>query len=290
MAKKFIRRLGEWSLLTLGASLIAVGVYFFEFLNHFTTGGVSGLSIILERLFPAVSAATFMLGINVALLIAAFLIIGRSFGIRTVYCSALISAETFLLEKFVARTEPLTDQPTLEMLFMILLPTLGAAMLFYFGASSGGTDVVAMIIKKFSPLNISKALFAADFLIVMMLLFCGFGVQTWLFSVLAFLARILLTDTLLKSMNTSKYCTVITPPTHADALVGYILNTLEKSATINRDFVGAYRGDRRTVLLTAMKPRQAAQLKEFAKTLDEEIFIIVSSTHEITGEGFYDTL
>lgn len=290
MAKKFIWRLGEWSLLTLGASLIAVGVYFFEFLNHFTTGGVSGLSIILERLFPAVSAATFMLGINVALLIAAFLIIGRSFGIRTVYCSALISAETFLLEKFVARTAPLTDQPTLEMLFMILLPTLGAAMLFYFGASSGGTDVVAMIIKKFSPLNISKALFAADFLIVMMLLFCGFGVQTWLFSVLAFLARILLTDTLLKSMNTSKYCTVITPPTHADALVGYILNTLEKSATINRDFVGAYRGDRRTVLLTAMKPRQAAQLKEFAKTLDEEIFIIVSSTHEITGEGFYDTL
>ena len=290
MAGRFFRHLSEWSLLTLGASLIAVGIYFFEFLNHFTTGGVSGLSIILERLFPAVSAATFMLGINVCLLVAAFFVIGRSFGIKTVYCCALISAETFLLESLVGRTAPLTDQPTLEMLFMILLPTLGATILFYFGASSGGTDIVAMIIKKFSPLNISKALFAADFLIVMMLLFCGFGVQTWLFSVLAFIARILLTDTLLKSMNTSKYCTVITPPEHTDALLDYILNTLQKSATVSRDFVGAYRGDRRTVLLTAMKPRQAAQLREFAKSLDGEIFIIVSSTHEITGEGFYDTL
>ena len=90
MAGRFFRHLSEWSLLTLGASLIAVGIYFFEFLNHFTTGGVSGLSIILERLFPAVSAATFMLGINVCLLVAAFFVIGRSFGIKTVYCCALL--------------------------------------------------------------------------------------------------------------------------------------------------------------------------------------------------------
>lgn len=289
MFKKTFRFLRELVLLTIGATLVSVGVYFFEFLNHFTTGGVSGLSIILERLIPSVSAATFMLTINSILLLLAFLILGKSFGIKTVWCAALISVETFLLETFVARASPLTQEPMLEAMLMVLLPTVGCAILFYFGASSGGTDIVAMIIKKFTRLNISMALFVADCIIVMLLLFC-YGFEIWLFSVLAFIARILLMDTLLKSVNTSKYCTVICPPQYEAAITDYILNTLERSATINRDFTGAYRGDERTVLLTALRPRQAVSLKAFVKRLDEEIFMITSSTHEIVGEGFYDTL
>ena len=284
------KALTEFLLLTLGASMMAVGVYFFEFLNHFTTGGVSGLSIILERLLPTVSAATYMLVINTLLLILAFVIIGRSFGVKTIWCSALISVETWLLEYFVPRNAPLTAQPVLEVLMMVLLPSLGSAILFYFGASSGGTDIVAMIIKKFADVNISKGLFVADFGIVMLLLFCGFGFETWLFSVLGFLARILLVDLLLKGVNTSKYCTVITDPKHTEALKDYILNQLKKSATVGTEFWGAYRGERKTVLLTAMTPRQAAALRAFARTLDEEIFIVISSTHEVTGEGFFDTI
>lgn len=288
--KSTLKTIQEFLLLTIGASLISVGVYFFEFLNHFTTGGVSGFSIILEKLIPTVNAATFMLIINTILLILAFLIIGRSFGIKTIYCSALISIETWLFEILIPRDAPLTNQPVLETLMMVLLPSLGCAILFYFGASSGGTDIVAMMIKRFARVNISKGLFVADFGIVMLLLFCGFGFETWLFSVLGFLARILLVDVLLKGVNTSKYCTVITPPEHTDALTDYILNNLEKSATVSTAFYGAYRNEKKTVLLTAMTPRQAADFKVFAKALDDRIFIVISSTHEITGEGFFETL
>lgn len=288
--KKVYQTLREFLILSVGASLISVGIYFFEFLNHFTTGGVSGLSIILEGIFPAVGAATFMLVINTILMILAFLVIGRSFGSKTIYCSALISMETWMLEFFVARDVPLTSEPVLEALMMVLLPSLGSAMLFYFGASSGGTDIVAMMIKKFANVNISKGLFAADFGIVMLLLLCGFGFETWLFSVLGFIARILLVDVLLKGVNTSKYCTVITDPKHTEALKDYILKRLEKSATVSTAFRGAYRGEQKTVLLTAMTPRQAAEFRAFAKALDNEIFIVISSTHEVTGEGFFDTL
>lgn len=288
--KKQYESIKEFLILTVGASLISVGVYFFEFLNHFTTGGVSGLSIILGQLVPTVSAATFMLVINTLLLILAFLVIGRSFGAKTVYCSALISIETWMLEFFVPREMPLTSEPVLETLMMVLLPSLGSAILFYFGASSGGTDIIAMMIKKFANVNISKGLFAADFGIVMLLLLCGFGFETWLFSVLGFIARILLVDVLLKGVNTSKYCTVITPPEHTEALEDYILNKLEKSATVSTEFYGAYRNEKKTVLLTAMTPRQAGQFKTFAKTLDDKIFIVIASTHEITGEGFWDTI
>ena len=279
----------EYLYLSAAATITAVGIYFFEFLNHFSSGGISGLSMILGAVFPQMSAASFMLIINVLLLILGFLIIGRDFGVKTCYCSALISVETFLLERLFPLTAPLTDEPMLEAVFMILLPSLGGALIFYLGASTGGTDIVAMIIKKYTSFNISKALFVSDFLIVM-LSFWAFGLEAWLFSLFGFLARVLLVNNILSSINTSKYCTVITSPQYRDAICTYITDVLDKSATVSEEFVGAYQNEKKSVLLTALTRRQAVKLKQFARTLDEKTFIIVSSTSEIMGEGFYETI
>ena len=275
--------------LTLGSTLTAVGIYFFEFLNHFTTGGVSGLSLIFTARFPAVGAAGFMLLMNSLLLLFGFLVIGRSFGLKTVFCSALISLETFLLERLVARTAPLTDEPMLELTLMILLPSVGAAIIFDHGASTGGTDILAMIIKKFTAANISKGLFISDFFIVM-LSFPVFGTTPWLFSVVGFFARVYLVNRLLREINTSKYCTVVTDPRHVDALRDFITQKLEKSATVSRAFVGAYRQREKCLFLVALTRKQARTLKKFATSLDDSIFIIVCETDEITGEGFREPL
>ncbi len=275
--------------LSIGSTLIAVGVYFFEFLNHFTTGGVSGLSMLLSTLTPKIGAATYMLFINTLLLILGFLLIGKNFGVRTCYCSLLVSVETYLLEKCLPMTAPLTDEPMLEAVLMVVLPSLGCAILFYLDASSGGTDIVAMIIKKYTAFRISKALFFSDLLIVMLLFFV-YGREEWLFSLLGFLARILLVNKLLERINTSKFCTVITPPEYRTVLCDFILRELKKGATVGENFVGAYQNRPKNVLLVALKPRQAAKLKQFAKELDANIFIIVSETGEIMGEGFYEAL
>lgn len=275
--------------LSIGSTLIAVGVYFFEFLNHFTTGGVSGLSMLLSALTPQIGAASYMLAINTLLLVLGFLLIGKNFGVRTCYCSLLVSVETYLLERLLPMSAPLTDEPMLEAVLMVILPSLGCAILFYLDASSGGTDIVAMIIKKYTAFRISKALFFSDLLIVMLLFFV-YGREEWLFSLLGFLARILLVNQLLERINTSKFCTVITPPEHQAALCDFILQELQKSATVSETFVGAYHNLPKSVLLVALRPRQAARLKHFAKELDANIFIIVSETGEIMGEGFYETI
>ncbi|MBQ7347909.1 MAG: YitT family protein [Clostridia bacterium] len=281
--------LKEYLWLTVASALMAVGIYFFEFLNGFTTGGVSGVSMILGVYFPQLSAGTFMLVINTVLLLMGFLIIGKNFGLKTFYCSALVSVGTYLLERMFPRSAPLTDEPMMEAVFMVVLPSLASAIMFYLGASSGGTDVIAMIIKKFSTLDISKALFVSDFLIVMLLVVV-FGIEAWLFSLLGFLARVLTVHLFLKNINTSKYCTVITSPEQKDAICNYITDVLEKSATVSEAFVGAYRNEKKSVLLVALTRRQAGKLKSFAKTLDEQTFIIMSNTSEITGEGFQETL
>lgn len=277
----------EFLWLTLGASIMSLGIYFFEILNHFTTGGVSGLSIILSALFPNIGAADFLFVINLALLLLGFLVLGKGFGMKTAYCSTLVSLETVLLEHFFARETPLTDQPMLEASFMVLLPALGGAIIFYFGGSSGGTDVIAMILKQRFSLSISRALFISDLFIVMLSSFV-FGIEIWLFSLLGFLLRVLLVDRILDTINTSKFCTLVVSPDCADELCRFITEDLQKSATVSHAFKGAYGRQKKSVLLVALTRRQAMRLKHYARTLDKKAFMIVTQTSEIMGEGFLD--
>ena len=83
----------EYLMLTLGTFLVAAGVYFFKFPNSFNTGGVTGLAVILNAVFPAVSSSTFASVINLAFLVLGFWALDKSFGVRTVYCSVLFSAD-----------------------------------------------------------------------------------------------------------------------------------------------------------------------------------------------------
>ena len=148
-----VKRIGRaeinnFLLVTLGTVLTAVGIYFFKFPNNFSTGGVSGISILLGRLVPFLSPAVTMWAINLILLLVGFLFFGRGFGLMTAYCSMLYSFLTWLFEVIYPMTQPFTDQPFLELCFAMMLPAVGSAILFNCNASSGGTDIVAMILKK----------------------------------------------------------------------------------------------------------------------------------------------
>lgn len=141
------QNLKTFLLITFGTFIFAIGIYFFKFPNNFSTGGVSGISILLGRIFPSFSTAGIMWIINIILLIVGFIILGRGFGVLTVYCSMLLSFLTWLFEKVIPLSKPLTDQPFLELCYGMMLPAVGSAILFNCNASSGGTDIVAMILK-----------------------------------------------------------------------------------------------------------------------------------------------
>ena len=143
--ESWVQTLKDYVMLTVGTLLIAIGVYFFKFPNHFSTGGVSGISIILAHYAPNLSAGAFVFIINMALLALGFAVFGRSFGVRTAYTSLVLSCATWGLEYIVPMDAPMTSQPLLELIFAVGLPAVGSAILFNMQASSGGTDIVAMI-------------------------------------------------------------------------------------------------------------------------------------------------
>ena len=276
--------LSNFLIMTVGVFLLTVGVYFFKIPNGFSTGGVSGIGTILGKVIPieAITPGVLITVINVALLFVGLFVVGQEFGIKTVYCSLMFSGGTMLFEWLAPLSAPITEEPVLDLVCAILLTAIGSALMFRVGASSGGTDIVAMILKKYTSLDIGKALLVTDFLIASSAFFV-FGVQTGIFSLLGLFAKAFVVDGVIESIGTCKYFTIIT--TKKEEIGDYITRTIHHGFT-ELHGIGGFTGEDRTVLLTVCKRIEGAHLRRFCKEVDPHSFIIVSDTSEIIGKGF----
>lgn len=275
----------EWLLLLLGTTLTAAGVYFFKFPNNFSTGGVSGISVILGHYFPSATPGDFVMGINMALLLVGFLVFGKGFGIKTAVVSTLMSGIIWVLERVLPMDHPMTSQPLMELIFAVSLPAVGSAILFNLDASTGGTDIVAMVLRKFTSLNIGNALMISDGIITVMAC-VAFGMETGLFSILGLLMKSLLVDMVLENINTHKYFHIIT--THPREIEEYITRTLKRGAT-ELHGEGAYTHEGRSILLTVMNRRQGILLRRYVRSVDPHAFVLIMNTGDIIGKGFRGT-
>lgn len=275
--------LKEWALMNFGTILVGIGVYFFKFPNHFSTGGADGLSILLASLIPGVTPGTLVLVINLVLLAVGFLVLHRAFGLKTVYCALLLSLMTRGLEILVPMSGPMTDQRLLELFFAMLFPAIGGAILFNIGASTGGTDIIAMILKKFTSLDIGKALLCSDAVIASSALVI-FDVETGLFCLLGLLIKSTLVDYVMENINLRKVFLIVT--TKPEEICEFINEDLHRGATI-WEATGAFTEERRWVILAAMRRMQAAQLRQQIKKVDPHAFIVLTNSSEIVGKGFH---
>lgn len=272
----------EFGLLNLGTFLTAIGSYFFKFPNNFSTGGVTGLSVVLTHYFPGLSNGTIVSVINIALMVVGLILLGKEFGFKTFYVTIAFSAMLKLFETVTPLTQPLTDQPFMELLFGVFLPAWGSAMLFNIGSSTGGTDIIAMVVKKYFKCHIGKALLVVDFFITVMT-FVAFGPTTGLFSILGLVMRSFAVDFFLEEMNTYKSFTIITD--HAEEIYQYITQVLHRGATIYHA-EGVFEHSSKTIILTAQSKQQGIKLQEQIKKSDPHAFVLISNTSEIIGKGF----
>ena len=172
-----------------GSILYAIGTCFFIFPHSITLGGTSGISVILNH-FLELSSGKILSVINVCLLLLAFVLLGKSVAVKTVIGSLLTTAVIFLIDSTLTVNGPLIANIYLSGIVGAAIISLASALLFYVDSSSGGTDIIAMIVRKYSKINIGKALFITDILIVVMgalvfdlrlalASFVGFLIKTW---------------------------------------------------------------------------------------------------------------
>ncbi len=277
------KNLKEYLLITLGVELVVIGVYFFKFPNNFSIGGVTGIAIILSSLFgDSISTGTVVLAINIILLVLGWFFVDKNFGIRTVYGSILMSLSLQLLEYIFPMSRPLTSEPMLELAFAVGIPAVGAAMLFNIGASTGGTDIIAMMLKKYTNIDIGRSLFYTDLLLTLSS-FLVFNIQTGLLSLLGLLIKSLAVDNMIESMNLHKYFTIICE--NPKPISEFILKELNRSATII-DGKGAFSEKDKKMIVTVMNRSQAVQLRQFIRNTEPSAFILITNTSEIIGRGF----
>ncbi len=287
-------RLKHFLLINLGILMTTVGIYFFKTPNGFATGGVSGIAIILAKLSKnlgiGITQAVYMLVINVFLLILGVIILGRKCGFLTIYCSLFFSLTNLLFERIglieliSGGKQTLTDSLMLELIFAVLLTGIGSALLFRYKASSGGTDIVALILKKYTSLNVSTALLTTD-LIVALSTFFFYGVEIGLYSLLGLFAKVFVIDDILDSLNLCKAFTIIT--TKPEEIEQFIVTEMKRGATIHKA-EGVYTKEDRSVIITVCKRSEALKLRMRVKSIDPHSFVIITKTSEIAGKGFRD--
>jgi uncharacterized membrane-anchored protein YitT (DUF2179 family) len=280
--KKLWSQCMEYLVLTVATLIMIVGVYVFKFPNNFSFGGVTGIAVVLSALTP-LTAGTINFILNMTLLVLGFIFLGKSFGLKTVYVSVLLSAGLSFMERAFPMSGPLTDQPVLELIFAIALPAFSSAIMFNIGASGGGTDIIAMILKKYTKQdNIGTPLFVVDLVIVLSACMI-FDIETGLFSLCGLLAKSLLIDGVIENINLCKYFTIIC--NNPEPICEFIHKELNRSATIFEGR-GSYEHQKKYIVLTVMKRSQAVELRNFILLHEPSAFIMITNSSEIIGKGF----
>lgn len=274
--------LREFAIINIGLILVAAGICFFKIPNHFATGGVSGLAIITSSFFPNIDVGPMMLIINIILMIVGFFFLGRNFGSKTVYSSFALSGFVWALQKIFPLNKPLTNDMMLELVFSIIFPAVGSAIVFNCNASTGGTDIVAKILSKFTKLNIGKTLLITDFLIA-----AGagavFGIKIGMYSVLGLTLKAFMIDIVIEGLNVSKQMVIIS--SKPQEVKDYIVKQLHRGATVYRA-EGAFTHQQEEVISTVLNRRQAIKLRTFIRSIDRSAFITISNTSQTIGKGF----
>ena len=200
----------------------------------------------------------------------------------TLYSSFMLSFYSSMCEKLFPMSQPLTDDTLLELCFAVALPALASGIVFNIGASTGGTEIVAMILHKYIKVEIGRALLLSDIGTVLFAA-CIYGPQTGMYCVLGLIGRSTIVDTAIESLNLRKVCTVIT--SRPEPIRRFVTETLGRTAT-QQDATGVYTGEPRTMIMVALTRRQAGLLRDFLRREDPEAFLTIVNSSEIIGKGF----
>ena len=245
---------------------------------------MAGVSVILGYLIKTIPAATFVLILNVVFLIIGFIILGKEFGWKTIYCSLMFSGFVQLFQLIIPMTKPFTDDTMLELLFTVIITSVGIAIAFRGGGSTGGTDIIAMIIRKYSKMDISISMFVADFIIAGSAFFL-IDQKTGMYSILGLLLKSFIIQGATNAVNRRKGMIIIT--SKREEITEYIMKEHHRGVTIwNSE--GAYTHEEKSVLFTVVNNYQAAVIRTQAKKIDEHVFVTIINSSEIYGKGFLE--
>lgn len=275
-------KIKQFVIINIGLFILNCGMYFFLIPSNLAVGGTTGIAMVIGYLIPAIPIGVFLAIINTILLILAFIIFGKEFGGYTVYSSLALSVMLAAFELILPMAEPFTDDLFINLIFGIVICGVGMGIVFNQNASTGGTDIVAKIINRFTHIEIGKSLLLADFLVTLFAAFV-FGARLGMYALLGIVINSIIIDKMIAGFNIKINMMIIS--NEADTINTYILDDLERGTTIYHA-IGGYSKEDKKVINTIVSRREYIKIRDYVKKIDERAFVSISYVTEVEGEGF----
>lgn len=273
-------------LITFGVIILGSGLHFFLFPSNLAVGGVSGFSIVLNNFIPSLSVGTIMFVVNIILFIAAFIFIGREFLGYTIYSSFALSGIIYLYEKIAPMEKPIVDSLGLNLLYGIIIGAVGMAIIFNQNSSTGGTDIIAKIINKYTNINIGISLILADF-IVTLLAGLAFGIELGMYALLGVFINSFVIDNVIAGFN--KKINMVIISREAEKINSFILKEIDRGTTLYYA-EGGHTRDKKLIINTIVENKEYIKIKNYVKGIDNKAFIFLNVVNEVVGEGFIEEI
>ncbi|HIR49867.1 MAG TPA: YitT family protein [Candidatus Avoscillospira avicola] len=278
--KALLRQLKNALLIALGCALFSLGFDLFLQPNQINVGGVSGIGQLLTHLTGFGSVALWSVLINVPLFLVSIRGVGKKFFVGSL-CGMLLS--NLFLSLFERIPAPVTE-PLLATLYGGLLTGLGLGLVFVAGASTGGVDIVARLLRpSFPNFPIGRIMLAIDIVTVTLTGVVFGDINKALYSAVTLYVCSMVLDGVVYGLDYSVVALVISD--QHQTICQEITSKLDRGVTILRG-QGYYSGQDKRVILCAIKKRQVAELKELVMGIDPTAFVILQEAHQVVGEGF----
>lgn len=275
-----IRHTLDTFMIIIGSLITALAFNLFLVPNAIASGGVSGLSIIVNSLFGLEPAYT-QWALNIPLFLAGFLLLGRDYAIRSLLGTIVLPLFVFMTKDF---SVPTTD-PLLASLYGGIGVGIGLGIVFRGRGSTGGLSILAQIIQKYSGLSLAVCVVIMDGLVIAL---AGFilSPEKALYALIGLYITGKMIDGIELGFNYTKVAYIIAENT--EDISNAILSQLDRGLT-KLNGQGGYTGDDRTVLMVVVGQSEVTRLKNLVQSLDPGAFVIITDAHEVLGEGFKRT-
>ncbi|WP_311516241.1 YitT family protein [uncultured Anaerococcus sp.] len=265
----------------IGALLISVGLYFFLIQHDIAAGGVSGFSVVLSTIFPILSVGVTNAVLNVVIMILGIAILGFDFAKKSIFASFVLSAFIIIFERLFPDVI-LTNDKIINIIFGAVTMSLGLAIVFYHGSSTGGTDLIASVVNKLTGMPIHISMFLADFVVVCSSILV-FGFELGLYATLTIMIQSIGIDYFIQGFGRKIAILIISD--EYEQINKTLTEKYKKGVTLLKAQGGYSLKDKR-VIMTVTAFRIYPSIRKEIMEIDDKAFIFTYQVSEVLGEGF----
>ena len=277
MSNKYLQFIKEYIIVALACVVMAFNINYFFVGNKLAEGGVSGLSLIIHYL-SNIDVSYLYFALNIPLIILAYIFLGKNFLLKTFFATFVLSV---FLKVFASFSEPL-DDILLAAIFGGAINGIAIGIVFYAGGSTGGMDIIAKIVNKYTGIPISRILLTTDFIVLSMVAVI-FGKVIFMYTLISLVISSKMIDIIQVGIYSAKGITIIT--TKEDEIRKRIMEDTGRGITLI-DAKGGYTQKEIGMLYCVVGQYQLIKVKTIVKEVDPSAFMIVADVHEVIGNGF----